>query len=211
MRKLIPLLAALPVLTACGEVEIPFLAPVSISMPELEEAEDGTISYVQASELGTVDDLIAESPVDVSALEDFELTALKISDPEFDTVFDGDDSSISDPEFDTVFDGDDSSISDPEFDTYKLGDFATAVRVFISSDRELSDDDALIAVISDFPADQSDYDADITDAAVLSQYADGEFALVVEAYFHTAPPAEMDLPLILFGVATMAPLEMVTQ
>ncbi len=195
MRKLIPLLAALPVLTACGEVEIPFLAPVSISMPELEEAEDGTISYVQASELGTVDDLIAESPVDVSALEDFELTALKISDPEFDTVFDGDD----------------SSISDPEFDTYKLGDFATAVRVFISSDRELSDDDALIAVISDFPADQSDYDADITDAAVLSQYADGEFALVVEAYFHTAPPAEMDLPLILFGVATMAPLEMVTQ
>lgn len=207
MRKLIPALVALPVLTACGEVEFPFLAPVSISVPAMEQADDGTMQYVDASELGTVDDLLAEAPVDVSGLQDFELTALRISDPEFDTADSGD--SISDPEFDTVEDGD--GISDPEFDTYKLGDFVTAVRVYISSDRELSDDDSLIAVINDFPTDQTEYEADVTDAAVLSQYADGEFALVVEAHFHSAPPVEMELPLTLYGVATMAPLEMVTQ
>ena len=187
MRKLIPALALVPVLTACGEVELPFLAPVTIKVPALEEKPDGTISYVDASEMGTVDDLLAESPVELTGLEEFELTALTISDPEFDTI------------------------SDPEFDTYSLGDFATAVRVFISADQELSDDDMLIATINDFPADQTDYEAEVTNHAVLSKYADGEFALVVEAHFHSAPPAEMEIPLTLYGVATMAPLEMVTQ
>jgi len=203
MRKLIPALALVPVLTACGEVELPFLAPVTIKVPALEEKPDGTISYVDASEMGTVDDLLAESPVELTGLEEFELTALTISDPEFDT--------ISDPEFDTISDPEFDTISDPEFDTYSLGDFATAVRVFISADQELSDDDMLIATINDFPADQTDYEAEVTNHAVLSKYADGEFALVVEAHFHSAPPAEMEIPLTLYGVATMAPLEMVTQ
>lgn len=202
MRKFLPLAFALPMLTACGEVEIPFLAPISIDLPAMDEPdEEGMWRLVDSSEMGTIDDLLAEAPVDIQGLEEFQLTGLSISDPEFDTLLD--------PEFDTLTDED--HISDPEFDTYGLSDFASAVRVFISRDQELSDDDVVIATLNDFPPGETVYAAQVTDAAVLSNYADGEFALVVEAHFFEAPPAEMSLPMTLSGVATMNALDAIPQ
>lgn len=202
MRKFLPLTLALPLLTACGEVELPFLAPVSISLPQVDEAEaDGTYRLVDSSEMGTIDDLLAEAPMDLSGLEEFELTGVTLRDPEFDTLLD--------PEFDTLTD--EEGLLDPEFDTYRLADFAQSVRVFISRDQQLSQDDVLIATINDFAPDVEVYEAEVTDRAVLSQYADGEFALVVEASFHEMPPAEMSLPMVVSGLATMNALDAIPQ
>ena len=196
MKKFLPIAFALPMLTACGDVEIPFLAPISIDLPAMDEPdEEGMWRLVEASEMGTIDDLLAEAPVEIQGLEEFELTGVTIRDPEFDTLLD--------PEFDTLTD--DEQILDPEFDT--LSDFASAVRVFISRDQELSEDDVVIAVIDEFAPGQEVYEAQVTDAAVLSKYADGEFALVVEAHFFEAPPAEMSLPMTLSGTATMNALD----
>ena len=174
MKKFLPIAFALPMLTACGDVEIPFLAPISIDLPAMDEPdEEGMWRLVEASEMGTIDDLLAEAPVEIQGLEEFELTGVTIRDPEFDT----------------------------------LSDFASAVRVFISRDQELSEDDVVIAVIDEFAPGQEVYEAQVTDAAVLSKYADGEFALVVEAHFFEAPPAEMSLPMTLSGTATMNALD----
>ena len=192
MKKLIvPALFALPVLTACGEVEVPFLAPVSVQLPDLEPTEDGLIHYVEASEMKSIDELRAEAPGELSGLSDFQLTAIQLKDPEFDLMMD-------------EVPADD--LKDPEFDT--LSDFANAVRVFISFDQELSDDDVLLAVIGDFPADQASYEAEVTDHAVLADYDDGgDWALIVEAEFTRPPPGEMELPMTLFGTATYDTLD----
>jgi hypothetical protein len=194
MKKLSLALFALPALTACGEVEVPFLAPVSVDLPELEPSEDGLIRYVQATEMKSIDQLRMEAPVELQGLSDFRLTALEIKDPEFDLMMD---------EVPT------DDLKDPEFDT--LSSFASAVRVFISFDQELSDDDVLLAAIGEFPEGMDSYEAEITDHAVLADYDDGgEWALIVDAEFTNPPPGEMELPMTLFGTATYDAMEGLT-
>ena len=183
MKRILLVLAPLPLLTACGEVEIPFVAPVEIEIPELDAPdEDGVIRLVEASEMKSLDDLRAEMPEELDGLQDFTLTGLSIMDPE------------------PMMELEDGEVTE---EPLSLGDYALEVRVFLSTDQERSDDDMLLAVVEDFSSETGQYEAIVTDAAQLSRYEEGGFALITEADLIEVPPAHVAIPMTVRGFAVM--------
>lgn len=182
-----PAIMVLPMLVACGEVEIPFVAPVALEVPELAQADaDGIIRHIEASEMKSLDDLRAEVPAQLSDIRDFTLTGMALRDPEI-MVY-------------RELPGGEGEMST---ETLLLADMVQEVRVFISTDQERSDDDVLLAVISDFDPNNELHEAVVTDAAQMSRYEDGGFALITEADFLEVPPSAMTIEMTLRGLAVV--------
>ncbi|MFT5583467.1 MAG: hypothetical protein ACI9VR_001045 [Cognaticolwellia sp.] len=180
-----PAIMVLPMLIACGEVEIPFVSPVALEIPELAQADaDGIIHHTEASEMKSLDDLRAEVPAQISDIRDFTLTGMALRDPEVMVYREG-------------TDGEGELVQE----TLLLADLVQEVRVFISTDQERSDDDVLLAVLSDFDTDNDLHEALVTEAAQMSRYEDGGFALITEADFLEMPPAAMTIEMTLRGLA----------
>lgn len=187
LSMLVPAMMVLPTLVACGEVEIPFVAPVALEVPQLEQSdEDGLIRHTEASEMKSLDELRAEIPAELSEIRDFTLTGMALRDPEIMTYQPGE--------------GGEGEVV-PE--TLLLADFVQEVRVFISTDQERSDDDILLAVITDFDPDNELHEATVTEAAQMSRYEEGGFALITEADFTEMPPSAMTIEMTLRGLAVV--------
>lgn len=185
-----PAIMVLPMLVACGEVEIPFVAPVVIEVPELPQADaDGLIHYSDASEMKSLDELRAEVPAEISDIREFTLTGMALRDPEI-----------------MVYRGGTGGEDELVQETVMLADMVHEIRIFISADQERSDDDVLLAVLSDFDPGNELHEAMVTEAAQMSRYEEGGFALITEADFLEVPPAAMTLEMTLRGLALVDPL-----
>lgn len=187
LSTVVPAIMVLPMLVACGEVEIPFVAPVALEIPELAQADaDGIIRHIEASEMKSLDDLRAEVPAEISDIRDFTLTGMALRDPEIMVYQEGPD-------------GEDEVVQE----TLLLADMVQEVRVFISTDQVRSDDDILLAVLNDFDPENELHEALVTDAAQMSRYEEGGFALITEADFLEVPPTAMTIEMTLRGLAVV--------
>jgi hypothetical protein len=185
LSTVVPAIMVLPMLVACGEVEIPFVAPVALEIPDLTQADaDGIIRHTEASEMKSLDDLRAEVPAEMADIRDFTLTGMALRDPQMMVYREGPN-------------GEGEVVQE----TMLLADMVQEVRVFISTDQERSDDDILLAVLSDFNPDNELHEAVVTEAAQMSRYEEGGFALITEADFLEVPPTAMTIEMTLRGLA----------
>ena len=187
MRKSLPLLVLVPLLTACEDISVPFVAPLEIPMEGVsDQGVDGLYRLNAASEAMTLDDLRDQMPAMYQDVQDFTVTSLILSDP-------GSGDELIDPEYDELI--------DPEYD--ELSDFAVNAAIYISLDEVLDEGDSLLAWVDAFENDEAHYEAEVTDQAQLSQHDDGAFHVIVTATFNSEPPENLNLPLLISGNGTV--------
>ena len=214
MRKtLAPLALLLPLLVACEEIGVPFVAPVTISMADVDEGADGLYRLHSISDEMSLDDLRAELPSSFQGVQDFTVTNLTLSDPgtqvrdpEYDEVRDPEYDEVRDPEYDEVRDPEYDEVRDPEYD--ELSNFVVNAAIYVSTDDQLDPGDQLLAFIDEFSDDQAHHEAEVTENAQLSYYENESFHVIVSAVFSAQPPEHMTLPMTLAGYGTLQPSEM---
>jgi len=213
VRKSLAALALLPLLVACEEIGVPFVAPLTIPVAEVNEGADGLYHLHSVSDELSLDDLRAELPAGFQGVRDFTVTNLTLSDPgtqvrdpEYDEVRDPEYDEVRDPEYDEVRDPEYDEVRDPEYD--ELSNFVVSATIYVSADDQLDPGDQLLAFIDEFSEDQAHYEAEVTENAQLSYYEDEGFHLIVTSVFTEQPPEHLDLPLMLAGYGSMQPSEM---
>jgi hypothetical protein len=205
MRKSLPLLVILPLLTACEDISVPFVAPLEIPMEGVsDKGVDGLFRLNAASEAMTLDELRDSMPAMYQDVEDFTVTSLVLSDPGMgEDLIDPEYDELIDPEYDELIDPEYDELIDPEYD--ELSDFAINAAIYISLDDVLDQDDKLLAWVDEFENDEAHYEAEVTDHAQLSQHEEGAFHVIVTATFNIAPPENLNLPLLISGNGTISP------